>query len=193
MDNGRWTAEEYREYLKTGQEPARRSAVSPSRCQPARPSGVSLDEERTPYEKLSRRVTAYAAQEYMKKRGVTDAEVVLPEDQPKKKRKYRNEPVTVDGIRFDSKHEARVYQELMLRVKTGELKCVLRQVKFDLGGGPHAQKSSRYQYVADFVTIDRENKATVIDAKSEITRKNRTYINKKRQMLSEWGMEIEEV
>ena len=186
MDNGKWTAEEYREYLRTGREPARRSAVSPSRCQPARPSGVSLDEERTPYEKLSRRVTAYAAQEYMKKRGVTDAEIVLPEDRPKKKRKYRNEPVTVDGIRFDSKHEAAVYQELMLRVKSGELRNVLLQVPFLLPGG--------IRYVADFVTLTPDFKIEgVYDAKSEITRKNRVYINKKKQMKACWGIEIREV
>lgn len=105
-------------------------------------------------------------------------------DKPKRQ-KYGNRKVTVDGKRFDSKHEAEVFAALMLRVRAGELKCVARQVSFDLPGG--------IRYVADFVTIDAEDRAEVIDAKSEATRKNRVYINKKKQMASEWGIEIREV
>ena len=60
-----------------------------------------------------------------------------------------------------------------------------RQVRFDLPGG--------IQYVADFVTFDRENRAEVLDAKSEITRQNRTYINKRKQMERCLGLTIREV
>ena len=35
--------------------------------------------------------------------------------------KYRNTPVTVDGIRFDSKREAAYYSELKIREKAGEV------------------------------------------------------------------------
>lgn len=66
---------------------------------------------------------------------------------PTKRSKYGNRRVEVDGIKFDSQHEATIYQELMLRVRAGELKAVLRQVSFDLPGG--------IRYVADFVTIGR--------------------------------------
>ena len=111
----------------------------------------------------------------------------------KKRPKYGNKRVEIDGLKFDSQHEANVYADLMARVRAGDLKCVMRQVKFDLGGGYHATKESRYQYIADFVTIDRYDKVEVIDAKSEITRQNRTYLNKKKQMLAEWGLEIKEV
>ena len=99
--------------------------------------------------------------------------------------KYGNTPVTVDGKRFDSKHEAEVYGELMLRRRAGELRLVLRQVSFDLPGN--------IRYVADFVTVDCRGNLEIIDAKSEATRKNRVYINKKKQMASEWGIEIREV
>jgi len=100
--------------------------------------------------------------------------------------KYGNRRVEVDGKRFDSQHEARVYQELMARVRAGELRCVLRQVRFDLPGG--------IQYVADFVTIGPDMRVEgVLDAKSEITKRNRVYINKKKQMKACWGIEIEEV
>lgn len=102
-----------------------------------------------------------------------------------KARKYRNTPVTVDGKRFDSKHEAEVYLGLMLRHRAGELRLVLRQVSFDLPGG--------IRYVADFVTLDYYGNLEIIDAKSEITRKNRVYINKKKQLRAEWGFEIREV
>ena len=103
---------------------------------------------------------------------------------PAKRPKYGNQRVEVDGKKFDSKHEAEVYGELMLRRRAGELRVVLRQVSFDLPGG--------IRYVADFAIIDKDGRFEVLDAKSEATRKNRTYINKRKQMLSEWGIEIRE-
>ena len=103
-----------------------------------------------------------------------------------KRNKYGNRRVEIDGIKFDSQHEANVYQELMMRVRAGELKTVCRQVKFDLPGG--------IVYIADFVTIRPDMTVEgVYDAKSAATKQNRVYINKKKQMLSEWGIEIEEV
>ena len=102
-----------------------------------------------------------------------------------KRQKYGNRRVEVDGLKFDSQHEAEVYAELMLRVRAGATKTVLRQVAFDLPGG--------IRYFADFMTVDHENRVTVYDAKSEITRKNRVYINKKKQMLACCGIEIVEV
>lgn len=106
------------------------------------------------------------------------------EEKPRRQ-KYGNRRVEVDGMKFDSQHEAQVHAELMLRVRAGALKVVLRQVAFDLPGG--------IRYIADFMTIDHENRVTVYDAKSEITRKNRVYINKKKQMLACCGMEIIEI
>lgn len=91
----------------------------------------------------------------------------------------------IDGKKFDSKHEAEVYEGLMLRKRAGELKLVLRQVPFDLPGN--------IRYIADFVTMDYDNHIEVLDAKSPATRKNRVYINKKKQVLDLWGMEIREV
>lgn len=102
-----------------------------------------------------------------------------------KRSKYGSQRAEVDGHKFDSKHEAAVYQDLLLRVKSGELKTVLRQVGFDLPGG--------IRYFADFVAIDQENRATVYDAKSEATRQNRVYINKKKQLKACCGLEIVEV
>jgi len=101
------------------------------------------------------------------------------------KRKYRNERVTIDGKTFDSKHEAEVYGELLIRWRAGELKLLCRQVPFDLPGG--------IRYVADFVIVTADGEVQVIDAKSPITRKNRVYINKKKQLRELWHIEITEV
>ena len=144
------------------------------------------------FEALRRRIGVQRARDILRDYGAGDAKVVTPETKPKRS-KYGNRRVEVSGMKFDSQHEADVYLRLMADVKSGLYKCVMRQVRFDLGGGPNAGEKTRYQYVADFVTIDREDRAAVWDAKSEITRKNRTYINKKKQMLAEWGLEIREV
>ena len=107
-------------------------------------------------------------------------------DKPKRQ-KYGNRKVEIDGMKFDSQHEANYYfGVLMPRVKAGELKCVCRQVPFDLPGG--------IKYIADFVTIRPDMTIeAVIDAKSEVTRKNRVYINKRKQMRACLGIEIVEV
>ena len=106
---------------------------------------------------------------------------------PKPKRaKYGNRKVEIDGMKFDSQHEADYYfTNLLILYRAGRLRLLARQVPFDLPGG--------IKYVADFVTVDTEGNVTVIDAKSEITRKNRVYINKKKQMRAIWGIEIQEV
>lgn len=111
---------------------------------------------------------------------------VEQKETPTKCSKYGNRRVEIDGIKFDSQHEATIYQELMLRVRAGELKTVLRQVSFDLPGG--------IRYVADFVTIAPDMHVEgVYDAKSSATKANRVYINKKKQMKACWGIEIREV
>ena len=108
-----------------------------------------------------------------------------PTTPPPKRSKYGNKRVEIDGKVFDSQHEAEIYQELMLRVRAGELRTVLRQVPFDLPGN--------IRYFADFVTIDKDMRIAVYDAKSEATRKNRVYINKKKQMKACWEIKIQEV
>ncbi len=107
-------------------------------------------------------------------------------DKKPKRSKYGNKKVTVDGMKFDSQHEAAVYQDLMARVKAGDLKVVCRQVPFDLPGG--------IRYIADFVAITHDMRVEgVYDAKSEITRRDRTYINKKKQMKACWDVDIIEI
>ena len=122
----------------------------------------------------------------MARRAASDPSAAEGGSSPSRRAKYGNRRVEIDGMKFDSQHEANVYGELMMRVKAGELRCVLRQVPFDLPGG--------IRYIADFVTIRPDMSIEgVYDAKSEITRKNRVYINKRKQVLALWGIEIREV
>ena len=46
--------------------------------------------------------------------------------------KYGNKKTVVDGITFDSRKEAKRYQELKLLEKAGEIKDLRRQVKYEL-------------------------------------------------------------
>lgn len=224
MNGNNWTAEEYREYLRTGREPANqkpaknkpppdretmrrehmnnigitvgimaeeeRRSASPTCCQPAPPSGVIVPDE-LPEEKPVVQMKLPDVQFKEHKMTVTDEihawNPPLKVCAEKRKNKYGNLPGYVNGKKFDSRHEAEVYRDLMLRVKAGELRCVIRQVRFDLAD------FENLQYIADFVTIAPDKTVEVLDAKSEATRKDKVYIIKKKLMREKWGIEIREV
>lgn len=105
---------------------------------------------------------------------------------PAARTKYGNWHTVIDGKRFDSKKEAEYYfGTLVPRWRAGELKLLCRQVPFDLPGG--------IKYIADFVAVTRSGEVEIIDVKSEATRRNRVYVNKRKQMQALWGLEIKEV
>lgn len=105
---------------------------------------------------------------------------------PKKRRtKYGNEKVKVDGITFDSKHEAARYGELKLLRMAGQIRGFAPQVTFPLPGG--------VKYIADFVVLQNDGTYTVEDAKSEATRMDKVYRLKKRQLRECMGIVIREV
>lgn len=162
-----WTAEEYREFLRTGREPA----------------GIDIG-------KAKKAGTVPDAIT-----GVTGLGEIVGEALRKstvgggpgeKSRKYRNEPTEADGIRFDSRHEANVYLWLKGRKERGELRWIFRQVPFQFRSG--------ITYRADFMTVLPDGTVEAVwDAKSEITAKNKEYVMKKKLLKSEWGIEIREV
>ena len=102
-----------------------------------------------------------------------------------RRNKYGNQPTEVNGKKFDSKHEADVYEELRLECLADEHVGLGCQVAFYLPGG--------VKYIADFVTLEDDGTFTVYDAKSEATRKDKTYRLKKRQMKKCLGIKIREV
>lgn len=96
-----------------------------------------------------------------------------------KPRKYRNEPVVVDGIRFDSKLEARYYEQLKLRRAAGEVAWFIRQPRFDLPGG--------VVYRADFLAVLAAGGVEVVDTKGQDTRES---INKRKQAKHLYGVDV---
>lgn len=111
----------------------------------------------------------------------------------KRKNKYGAEPVTVEGIRFDSKREANRYLELRLLQRAGQISDLRCQVPVELmgQGGPLLTETGRQmRYVADFTYFDRAAGVTVIeDAKGT---KPAAYKVKK-AVVEAMGLEIREV
>ena len=99
--------------------------------------------------------------EYLRKRGSKN---IL---QPKKKNKYNNKKVIVDGIKFDSKMEAKYYYLLKLLQEAGEVKAFELQPKFTLQEG-FKKNGKRYQpitYTADFRVEYADGHTEIVDVK----------------------------
>lgn len=101
-----------------------------------------------------------------------------PEAKPNK---YHNNPTTVDGIRFDSKKEARYYEQLKIRVATGEVHYFLMQVPLRLPGGT--------KYVVDFQVFFTEpgRREEYIDVKG---RETQVFRLKKREVEHTYPVQI---
>jgi Protein of unknown function (DUF1064) len=111
-----------------------------------------------------------------------DARLEVPSPKPAK---YRNRK-TADG--FDSEKERRLWQELELRAKAGEITELQRQVKFALVvNGIHV-----CDYKADFTWKDGARRV-VADAKSVMTRTLAAYRIKFKLMQACHGITIEEL
>lgn len=111
---------------------------------------------------------------------------------------YINKKVVVDGIKFDSKKEARRYQALLLLQRAGEIRDLELQPKFELVKGVKFSGDARakpaVRYFADFAYTDvLTGKRIVEDVKSPATKKNPAYRMKKHMMLAIHGVEIKEV
>ena len=98
------------------------------------------------------------------------------------KHKYNAKKTEVDGIRFDSKKEARYYQDLLLRQRAGEIVFVLRQVPFHLPGG--------VTYRVDFQEFHSDGTVHFVDVKGM---KTQMYIAKKKMVEAVYPVTIEEV
>jgi hypothetical protein len=101
-------------------------------------------------------------------------------------RKYHNKKVIYDGIKFDSKKEARRYSELKLMEKAKiidelELQKVFElQPKYINNKGEHIRAIT---YRADFFYYDKEKKKYIVeDVKPSATYKTDVY-RIKRKML----------
>lgn len=109
--------------------------------------------------------------------------------------KYNSKKTVVDGQKFDSKKEARRYQELLLLEKAGEIKNLSRQVKFVLIPSQRDESGKVIErecsYKADFTYEEEgEIKTVVEDVKGYRTKE---YIIKRKLMLYQFGIRIREV
>lgn len=120
--------------------------------------------------------------------------------------KYYNKKCTVNGIIFDSRKEARRYQELLLLERAGVIKSLQRQVKYVLIPAQY-ESFERYgkngqeltpgkklierecAYVADFV-YEEDGKTVIEDTKGF---KTKDFIIKRKLMLYTHGIRIREV
>ena len=121
-----------------------------------------------------------------------------------KSNKYGNAKVTVEGITFDSKREARRYLDLLLLLKAGEISDLRRQVKYVLiptqrepdiigpkgGRKPGKLLEHEVAYIADFVYKDKDGNTIVEDTKGFRTK---DYELKRKMMLYFHGIRIQEV
>lgn len=97
-------------------------------------------------------------------------------------RKYRNVPTVVDGIRFDSKAEAKYYSHLCALKVAGLVSYFLRQTPFHLPGG--------VIYRADFIVFYADGTVAVVDVKGVITKE---FAIKKRLVEATYPIKIEVV
>lgn len=103
-----------------------------------------------------------------------------------KPRKYRNTPVVIDGVRYDSKAEARYAQMLYLRLRAREVTQVERQVPYPLLT-PNGMLVGTYR--ADFVFWDDlESRQRVIDVKGFDTPLSKW---KRKHVKAQYGFEVE--
>lgn len=101
---------------------------------------------------------------------------------PLKPNKYHNVPTQVDGLRFDSKKEARHYQELLLMKAGGAIKGFARQVSLPLPSGKRRLR-------LDFVVVENSGQVRWIDVKGG--KPTQAWATKKDEAEAMLGIKIE--
>ena len=96
-----------------------------------------------------------------------------------KANKYRNKKAFYKGIEFDSRKEMHRYLELCGREKSGEIRDLKTQEKFELI--PKHGDEMAVTYRCDFSYFDKEVDSRIVeDVKSEITKKKSDYVIKRK-------------
>ncbi len=105
--------------------------------------------------------------------------------------KYNAKKTVVDDIEFDSMKEAERYRELKLLEKGKEIRNLVLQPRFLLQEkfkDKHGKTHRKIEYVADFLYIDKDDKAIVEDVKGMITA---VYKLKKKMFLYKYDDQYE--
>ena len=111
-----------------------------------------------------------------------------------KTNKFRNKKTEVNGIKFDSKLEAKRYTELQFLLKSGIIKDLKLQQEFELQ--PSFKKNGKtiraITYKSDFVYYDNERQKIIVEDTKGFRTKD--YILKKKLFEYKFkDLSIEEV
>jgi hypothetical protein len=114
--------------------------------------------------------------------------------------KYKNKKIEVDGIKFDSKKEAKRYKELKALEQAGKIYSLRMQEKFtlipaqyEIVNGKRKCVEREITYIADFTYYDDFDDLHVEDTKNPYLRKEPRYVMKRKMMRFFRGIKIEEV
>lgn len=113
---------------------------------------------------------------------MTARDIIAMHDRIKVRHKFGAVRTERDGQRFDSKAEARRYDQLMLLQRAGEVVMVLRQVPFHLEGG--------VTYRCDFAVFWADGRVTFEDVKGAVTKE---FTRAKKQVEARYPVTIEVV
>ena len=102
-------------------------------------------------------------------------------------KKYRNIPTIVDGIRFDSKKEAKRYSELKILKAAGQIDRLQLQEAFNIC----VKNFHICKYIADFVYTEKKTGQRIVEDVKGV--KTDVYKLKKRLMLAVHNISITEV
>lgn len=109
--------------------------------------------------------------------------------------KYHAERTKRGELSFDSKKEARRYDELMFMLKAGRISELKLQPQFTLQEAyttPEGDRIRAIRYQADF-SYRQDGELIVEDVKSEATKKLRVYQIKRKLMQEKLGITVREV
>lgn len=121
-------------------------------------------------DKLPDRYKRQIARKLAKEEREKGQKQIQPPPPEAKKSKYGNVKTEVDGIRFDSKAEAKRYEELKILVRAGEIQGFIRQVSIPL----HVDR-----YIADFLICNLDGTFYFEDVKGYETQ---TFKKKKKEI-----------
>lgn len=127
---------------------------------------------------------------------------------PKQESKYKSKKITLNGMTFDSKKEAKRYAELYYLEQIGEIRGLQRQVKFVLipaqrepdvigkrgGRKPGKLIERECAYIADFFYYDVDGNGVVEDVKGyRGGGAYEVFTIKRKLMLWRHGIKIKEI
>lgn len=113
----------------------------------------------------------------------------------KARNKYGAQATTIDGMRFDSKAEAKRYQQLVIMQKAGEISSLETQVSFDLipAQDINGRKEKPVRYLADFRYVRTADGETVVEDVKSAPTKTKEFIIKRKLVLWLHKVVIQEV